>query len=160
MLEFVSSLKYYSKIWPRANLFSRISNMLGIASFPGSVETTKLNMYDIHSQFYFLWAFKQLQTKKEQIVDNTEGLSFIPKAELTSVIDDILFFLTPEKVKTFKGEMQSKTFQVEGRNQEGYDVDVFLNKIVEEFIEHRKGIIKALKSAFNKSYHTDRGKKK
>ena len=105
MLEFVSSLKYYSKIWPRANLFSKIANMLGIASFPGSVETTKLNMYDIHSQFYFIWAFKQLQTKKDSIIDNTEGLSFIPKNDLAVVIDDILFFLTPEKIKVFKGEM-------------------------------------------------------
>lgn len=61
MLEFVSSLKYYAKIWTRANLFSRLANLMGIASFPGSAETSKLNMYDIHTQFYFLWVFSKVQ---------------------------------------------------------------------------------------------------
>jgi len=94
MLEFVSSLKYYSKIWPRANIFSRICNLLGTSVLPGSVDSSKLNQYDIHTQTFFLWMYSELHKNEEDMTELPEGQTLVLKPIAISLfLDHFSFFL-------------------------------------------------------------------
>lgn len=160
LLEFISSLKYYSKIWPRANLFSKLSNMLGIASFPGTIESSKLNMYDIFTQIFVFWVFEKLLADQSKLNESSEGLTILGKREVLPLLDKLCFFAGSDRAAKIKLDItkESKGFNIDSKNVEGFDIDVLANKLVNEFIEERKNMMKQMRTRFSKNYHVDRGK--
>ena len=164
MLEFVSSLKYYSKIWPRANIFSRLSNLLGISVLPGSIDSSKLNQYDIHTQKFFLWMFKEIQKLSKEIVELSEGYSILPKKTATELFQKTLnFFLNQNETYRVKTslERESKMYRLEeeGRSVDGLDIDSLMNIMLHEFIEQRRKNMKVLRNQYSRNYNVEKGKK-
>lgn len=163
MLEFVSSLKYYSKIWPRANLFSKIANLLGVSVLPGSIDSSQLNQYDIHTQKFFLWMFKQIMKHQEEIKEVSEGQSVIHRRKAVSIFEEELgFFLNPkEKIRVKMSlEKESKQYKIDTGMVDGIDIDVMMNALVYEFVQQRKKRLKLLRISYGKNYKIERGKRK
>jgi hypothetical protein len=161
MLEFVASLKYYSKIWPRANIFSRLANLLGISVLPGSIDSSKLNQYDIHTQTFFLWMYKEIMKNKQEIHELSEGQTILPKKKAVEIFEQKLnFFLSTNESNRVKGnlERESKMYREENHSVDGIDIDFLMNVVLHEFVEKRKKKMRILKDHYSHNLTIDRGK--
>ena len=61
LIDFISSLKYYTKIWPRAKVFAKLSGML---QYSEPIETdANSHSWDIYMQEFFYFAYSWLNVK-------------------------------------------------------------------------------------------------
>ena len=61
LIEFISSLKYYTKIWPRAKVFAKLTGML---QYSEPIETdANSHSCDIYMQEFFYFAYSWLNVK-------------------------------------------------------------------------------------------------
>jgi len=75
VIEFLSSLKYYSRIWPRAKTMAQL---LGIIHF-GESSNTDANVHscDIYMQEFFFFVYSQIMKSKDALVEHNEEQTFI-----------------------------------------------------------------------------------
>lgn len=160
MLTFIASLKFYSKMWPRANLYAKLANIIGRAALPGTFKNTSLDDYDIYAQQYFFWVFKVLLNQKETIKDFSDGSIYISRYDAQNFINNTLYFLSSQEQAKFDSKAQKELKQIakpDTKPFEGIDADLLLTMILEEFIETRNKVLKTLKSKYFKQYEVDRG---
>lgn len=160
MLNFIASLKFYSKLWPRANTYGKLASVIGRAALPGTFKNTSIDEFDIFTQHYFIWTFKVLLTSKDQIKDFNDGSSYLTKADALSFSKTATFYLLAADQTKFDSKVQREIRSVTKPGQkafDGVDVDVLVALILEEFIECRFRIFKLLKSKYLKLFEVEKG---
>jgi hypothetical protein len=72
LLEFIAGLKYYVGFWPRAIIFARLCGIMGSIEKNGSSSNNcdlgwlGINDYDIYTQHFFFWVYKQIFSKSQE----------------------------------------------------------------------------------------------
>lgn len=161
MLAFVASLKYYSKMWPRAYLFSKLTSIIGRTGLPGSFKNSSLDEYDVFTQQYFLWLFKtQVSEHKENFKEYNDGTSYMLKQDAMNLVAEALYFLPAAEISRVEAKVSKEVKPISKpgvRPFDGVDSDFLFNLLVEEFVETRAKILKGLKVRYLKLYEIERG---
>ncbi len=160
MLTFIASLKFYSKLWPRAHTFSKLANIIGRAALPGTFKNTSIDEYDVFTQQYFIWLFRLLMSNKDYVKDFNDGTSFITKQNVQALTRSGLFFLPSTDLTKFETRLNKDIKQISkpgNKPFEGIDADVLLGVMLDEFIDSRNKIMKMLKNKYFKIYEVDKG---
>lgn len=137
-----------------------MSNLLGVSVLPGSIDSSQLNQYDIHTQKFFLWMYKRIKNYKEEIKEISEGQSVLKKQNALKIFEDELgFFMNNKEKIRVKGslEKESKQYKIDNSNIDGIDIDIMMNALVHEFVRHRKKRLKTLCNLYAKNYNVERG---
>jgi len=157
LLEFLVSLKYYSKVWSRATIFT---NLAGISSYiKGTLNEPNFSYdFDAYVQEYFFFIYSKISSENMHIFDHIEGQTFIPKEKLEELTKQTLFFYNDYDRKRFLGKIAKfqKKINPEDAN-ECMDVDKLLEALLDEYFEAKKKNFKTLAKNFSKFYETDHG---
>lgn len=90
MLEFLVSLKYYSKIWPRALMFAHLA---GIIQYKSSNVDPNFNYaFDLFTQNYFLYCYAKIVKYEKFLKEHLEGNTWLLKDKVEDIINDMLVF--------------------------------------------------------------------
>ena len=156
LLEFLVSLKYYSKVWSRATIFT---NLAGISSYiKGTNEPNLSYDFDAYVQEYFFFIYSKISSENMHIIDHAEGQTFMPKEKLEEFTKQTLFFYNELDRKKFLGKIAKfqKKINPEDAN-ECMDVDKLIEALIDEYFEAKKKNFKTLAKNFSKFYETDHG---
>jgi hypothetical protein len=101
LIEFISSLKYYTKIWPRAKVFAKLTGML---QYSEPIETdANAHSCDIFMQEFFYYAYMTFSDFRETEEGNTYVKLDYVEEELTP---KILFWLTENEINKWHHKMR------------------------------------------------------
>lgn len=152
------SLKYYSKIWPRALLFANLCN---IVPYTKPIQDNFPYVYDLFVQEYFFFCFTRINNESESIFElNDGGQSLLSKLKIEDLSKDLVFFYTDPDKKKFLSKINricKKVDVSEGETFEGVDIDKILEYSIDEFFEMKKRNFKNLSKKFSKLYENDNG---
>ena len=160
MLNFIASLKFYSKLWPRASTFGKLASIIGRAALPGTFKNTGIDEYDIFTQHYFIWCFKVLLSSKDLIKDFNDGSSYLARADALTFSKTATFYLMSSDQTKFDSKLQKEIRSVIKPGQktfDGVEVDMLLGLILEEFVDCRFRVFKLLKSKYLKLFEVEKG---
>ena len=152
LLEFLVSLKYYYKLWPRALLFA---NFLNISQYSKATPEPNFSYdFDIYLLEFFLNSFSKLMEISNAFEETQDGVTIISREKADTFINAIpLYGLEVRRVQTRLGKFTKK-----GDNDiEGIDVDRILECIVDEYFELRKKNLRTLAKSFGKAYEGEHG---
>lgn len=157
LFEFLISLKYYSKIWPRAILFANICNIIPYSK--GTQENFPYN-FDCFAQEYFFYCYLQLLKDNSAIVEHNDGQTYIKKEKSEDLLKNLVFFAGEPEKKRFSSKITKITKKIENESSESLeviDVDKILEFSIEEFFEAKKRNFKNLSKKFQKICETNNG---
>lgn len=159
MLEFIASLKYYARTWPRASLFSKLVNVLGVARVPGTFSDSVLNNFDSHTQDFFFRTFELVKTKLGKSENFSEIKTNIEKNTVLELIEHIFFFMDKDGTIRVKDRLRRSyiSYLKDGEAVEGVDLDLFFSISVDFFLEQRGVNLKKLRRYFSKYYTDEKG---
>lgn len=156
-MEFLVSLKYYSKIWPRATIFA---NLTGISQYIKGTGNESNFSYDFEAyvQEYFFFIFSKISSENIHIFDHADGQTLMGKEKLEEFVKQALFFENDFDKKRFL----NKTYKfVKKINQEDsleyIDIDKLLDALIDEYFEAKKRNFKILSKNFSKFFESDHG---
>jgi len=93
LIEFISSLKYYTKIWPRAKVFAKLTGML---QYSEPIETdSNGHSCDIFMQEFFYFTYSCFKEFRE----TDEGLTLIKCEVEEEITPKILFWMSENDLK-------------------------------------------------------------
>lgn len=158
LLEFLISLKYYAKIWPRALLFANLCNII---PYTKPIQENFPCVYDLFLQEYFLFCFSRVaNTENSFLLELNEGQTLLKRERLEDVAKDLVFFYPDAERRRFILKI-SKTIKkvdlAEGNSFEGSDVDKIFEYAIEEYFEMKRRNFKALSKKFAKFYENENG---
>lgn len=159
MLEFIVSLKYYSKIWPRAAIFSYMIHVCKYQNYNQRDTSFDYN-FDIYVQQYFLHMFGIFEKEKKFMMENQDGNLLVDKKRIDDISKDILFFSVDSQKKKLAAKMIRliKVIEIKPKHEfEGVDIDKMMEYALEEFLLFRKENFKAINKKFQKVYETVHG---
>lgn len=157
LFEFLISLKYYSKIWPRALLFANICNIIPYAK--GVQENFPYN-FDCFAQEYFFYCFLQIMKENSAIIEHNDGQTYIKKEKAEDLLRNLVFFAAEQEKKRFSSKLTKITKKIETETAESLeviDVDKILEYSIDEFFETKKRNFKNLSKKFQKMCETNNG---
>ena len=99
LIEFITSLKYYTKIWPRAKVFAKLAGML---QFSEPIETDSSNhSCDIFMQEFFYYAYSCLNVKgnSQDYKELDDGNTYLKCEIEEELTPKILFWLNENDMK-------------------------------------------------------------
>ena len=109
LMEFVASLKFFSRTWSRANIFSRLCCMMSPLSNGNQLENSLTNDYDIYTQHYFFWflkiVLKARRASPDIIFEGNDGVTWLTKRSTMHMGKEILFFLPQTYFFKFEQKM-------------------------------------------------------
>lgn len=158
LLEFLVSLKYYSKQSPRALLLANLCNIIPYAkplqeSFPYN--------FDLYTQEYFFYIFSKIIIgEASSIIEYNDTQTLLKNEKLDEISKTLLCFAPEIDQKRFLSKLTRLIKKVEcpnGEVFEGVDVDKIFDSSIEEFFESKKKKFKTLTKKFSKMYETDNG---
>lgn len=154
LLEFLVSLKYYVRIWPRAQIFASMANILGTSRGKDYQDALNVNEYDIYLQNYVLYAYEHTFSEANSLVEHSEGTTLIPKEKLEDIVHRVLIFEPELNRKRFWVNLQSQ-YQVIGegpeKDNEGIDADRVVLAFIEGYVEAKRRNLKAITKYYYKN---------
>ena len=157
LLEFLISLKYYAKIWPRALTFANLCNIIPYTKPPQ--ENFPYN-FDLYVQEYFFYCYSKVTGEKEFILEHGEGQTYLKKEKLEEITKNLVYFDSDIEKKKFLAKLNKycrKLDTTEGENIEAVDIDKLLEFSIDEYFEMKKRNFKSLSKKFSKTFETDNG---
>ena len=158
LLEFLISLKYYAKIWPRALLFANLCNII---PYTKPMQENFPCVYDLFLQEYFLFCFSRLvNTENAFLLELNEGQTLLKREKLEDVAKDLVFFYPDAEKRKFIFKISKTIKKVdlpEGNSFEGSDIDKIFEYAIEEYFEMKRRNFKALSKKFGKYYENENG---
>jgi len=112
LIEFISSLKYYTKIWPRAKVFAKLTGML---QYSEPIDTdASSHSWDIFMQefYYFAYSCFNIQNSKRPAEVNStdytenDGITYIKCEVEEELTPKILFWLGENDIKKWYHKMR------------------------------------------------------
>lgn len=152
LLEFLVSLKYYYKLWPRALL---LANFLNISQYSKATPEPNFSYdFDLYLLEFFLNSFAKLMEMSSAFEETQDGVTIISREKADIFINSIsLYGLEARRLQIRLGKFTKK-----GDNDiEGIDVDRILECIVDEYFELRKKNLRSLAKSFGKAYEGEHG---
>jgi|JI6StandDraft_1071083.scaffolds.fasta_scaffold02311_7 hypothetical protein len=152
MLEFVISLKYYSKFWPKAEMFAY---MLDIMRFQPSFELNESINYrfDLFAQNFFLAVFSRLNDG--EVVEWDDGATYAGFQRIKNVVRKLLFF-TDDLTRSRLFAKLEKSIRLKDK-KEYADYDFAFQLFIDEYFAGRKRNLSAISKAFSKLGETVQG---
>jgi len=158
LLEFLVSLKYYSKLWPRATIFTCLTGISTYIKMGSSAEPNFSYDFDAYVQEYFLFIYSKLSTEFMHIFDHPEGQSYMTREKLDDFVKQTLFFYNENDRRRFLSKLSKITKKINSEdNNEHVDVDKLLEALIDEYFEAKKKNFKILAKNFSKFYESDHG---
>lgn len=160
LLEFLVSLKYYSKMWPRAALFS---NFCGISAYLRPSASPEPNFsydFDAYLLEYFLHIFAKTSQESFGVLEQSDGQTVFPREKLEELVSHALFFNNEYERKKFIGKASTKFARKPTNSEDNgelLDLDRVLEGFIEEYFEARKRNFRVLAKNFAKFFETDHG---
>lgn len=160
LFEFLVSLKYYIKLWPRALMFANLCNITSTSKPQITPEPSMSSTYDVYVQNYFLFCFQRIYKEATFIVDSPDGFGFLLREKVDEVIKDCLFFMKDlDKSKLtdrIKKITQFYTDQKLGQ-AEFVDIDKLLAFFVDEYMDSKKKQFKQINNSMAKLFDNEQG---
>lgn len=152
LLEFLVSLKYYYKLWPRALL---LANFLNISQYSKAIPEPNFSYdFDIYLLEFFLNSFAKLMEMSNAFEETQDGVTIISREKADTFINSVpLYGLEVRRI-----QIRLAKFTKKGDNDiEGIDVDRILECIVDEYFELKKKNLRLLAKSFGKAYEGEHG---
>ncbi|CAI2376513.1 unnamed protein product [Moneuplotes crassus] len=165
LIEFISSLKYYTKIWPRAKVFAKLSGML---QYSEPVETdANSHSCDIYMQEFFYFAYSCFKEFRE----TDDGLTLIKCDLEEELTPKVLFWMGENDLKKWYHKIRKHVkrlpeevdkFEMRHPSQppieiEYVDVDQVLNGYLDEYMTKKQKNQKVLTKHFVKFFQEQEG---
>jgi len=152
MLEFVISLKYYCKFWPKAEMFAY---MLDIMRFQPSFELNETVMYrfDLYAQNFFLAVFARLNDG--EVVEWEDGATYVGFQRIKNVVRKMLFF-TDDLTRSRLFAKLEKTVRLRDK-KEYAEYDFAFQLFMDEYFAGRKRNLSTISKTFSKMSETVQG---
>lgn len=145
VLEFIISLKYYSKFWIKAETFCMLMDVM---KYVPSFEVAESNNYrlDYYSQNFFFQVYRQMRSF--DLVHDEDGTVYVPVKKVKKLIKVILFFSDEISRSRISAKVE-KDIRIFDR-VECTDFDHVILLFLEEYFASRKRISSALGKSFSK----------
>ena len=169
LIEFVSSLKYYTKIWPRAKVFAKLTGML---QYSEPVETdSNAHSCDIYLQEFFYFAYSCFKDFRE----TEDGISLIKYEVEEEMTPKILFWMSENDLKKWYHKIRrhvKRLSEETGKNEpkqpanmdlndsikvEYVDIDQVLSGYLDEYLAKKQKNQKQLTKHFVKFFQEQEG---
>ena len=136
LLEFIASIKYYSRVWARANIFAKLSNFLSNSSVTSSFKAKGLPDYDIFTQHYFFYAYELVYSKTDGIMEGADA-TWLVKTFVSDLNHKLFFFLNAQQLDKFERKVakEFRFFTKDTEAIESIDVDKYLMMVIDEYLE-------------------------
>lgn len=125
-LEFLSSLKYYSSVYPKAYVCALVCNL---------ISTRGKGQFNIYLQNYFLFVYSNMKELSEHFVHGEEVPTFVKYSLIEKFVGDSLPFLSSTKKNKFYWMLRSKCMPVTSKDDDiMIDVDYVCLLILREYL--------------------------
>lgn len=94
LIEFLSSLKYYMKIWVRAKIFANLSGLLQITNNFAQKTDANINSTDIYLQEFFFFAYSLFTKNKDGLNEVNEEQTYISVERESQVTNQVLYWMS------------------------------------------------------------------
>lgn len=145
MLEFVISLKYYAKFWPKAEMFAY---MLDIMRFQPSFELNETSAYrfDLYAQNFFLAVYARLADG--EVIEWEDGATYTSFQRIKVLVRRLLYF-TDDLTRSRLYAKLEKTVRLRDK-KEYADYDFAFQLFMDEYFAGRRRNLSAISKAFSK----------
>ena len=159
LLEFSVSLKYYIKSWQRATTFANVCNISNIKLDSNGVSPSTFPEFDIYAQNFFLFIYSKITADISSIYDHPDGNSYLLKEKVEDLTNEILAFEPEPNRKKFISNLSKyyRTFNDNGKDGEGVDVDKMFHLLLETYFEVKAKNTQVLTKHFYKQQNTGEG---
>lgn len=149
MLEFLSSLKYYSDKWPRAFLFAMVCNITHSLQSGG---------FDLYLQNYFLFMYTKLTVGRNKFLELDDGYTLVPNTLMNEIFPTIASFTTQQNRGTMVNEIMAatKTISKAEKHSAKYScIDTLMQICIREYKLEQKNteeqLLKSYKTSLDKN---------
>lgn len=154
LFEFLISLRYYSKSYPRATQFAYLANIL---HYPVPVgEHAYIYKYDVYAQMFYFYVLKRLLLEGSQIVEN-ESYTFLPKTAALELSNEILSQFTDQQKQKVNQKIMKQSAKLDQSSAEFFDLDKLMDLLMEEYFESKKRANKMIAKQFQKIFEQENG---
>jgi len=145
---FITSLKYYIVLWPRAKTFAQLAGFIKYSEINQKIEPGEETV-DIYLQDYFTSCLAVLNKDKSALVESKEGNTFIDIHHIEKVINHLMPWIDCEKDKNQVIMTIKKLGKCKDSN-ELFDLDITLSVLINEYQIMRNQLQKKLINMYNK----------
>lgn len=146
VLEFIISLKYYSKFWVKAETFCILMDVMKF--LPTFDQTDSYNYkIDYYVQNYFFQIYRLVSLFDQ--VENDDGVVYVETKKIKKVAKAILFFVDEIAMSRFMARLDKDNRVFE--KIEHVDLDYALFLFIEEYFSARRKMSSQLGRLFSKA---------
>lgn len=142
------------KLWPRAQIFASMCNIIGVGKAKDAQEAINVSEYDIYLQNFYLYAYERVFADPSQLVEHSEGTTWIPKQKVEDMVHSVLIFDTELNRKRVWVNLQQQ-YRVIGegpdKDNEGLDADRFMLALIDHYVEAKRKNLKAITRFYYKN---------
>jgi hypothetical protein len=151
LLEFIISLKYYSRYWPKAEMFCQLMDVMRYYPLFDNLDGFNYKM-DYNTQNFFFVVYRKIVTFKP-IED--EGATFVQVKNAKKLMKASLFFTD----EVNRSRLVSKIFKdVRVFEEEDYcDLDYVLSLMLDEYFAVKKRMCGILTRCFSRKFEDNQG---
>eukprot|EP00347_Sterkiella_histriomuscorum_P022955 403336507 len=171
LIEFITSLKYYMKIWTRAKVFANLAGMLQM----GDAMSTDASNHssDIYMQEFYYYSYSQYQRIRDQatnsgtgqtmsngLIEHNEESTYVSVEKEPLITRLVLFWMNQSEIARWNHKLKrfvKKIPDSQGNETEQLDLDLLLNMYLEEFVARKKKNQKTLTKMFVKQFQEQDG---
>jgi hypothetical protein len=150
LLEFLISLKYYSRHWLRAELFCQL---MGVIRYVPLFDAPEVPLsLDYNTQHYFFAVYRKLAATR-QIEE--EGAAYLPLRQAKKLMRASLFFSDEVSRSRLAAKLDKDLRVLEG--EEYCDFDFVLALILDEYLAAKRRICGVLSRCFSRRFEENQG---
>jgi hypothetical protein len=157
LFEFLVSLRYYAKTWPRAATFAV---QCGIAHHaPAVAHGAEGHIYrcDVYLQHYFMHSYAHLRERSAHFYE-ADGSTYLSRTHTIDLLSELLASFDEQvRNKVITKAERTATKKFEERPEPLFDIDRLLDLAVDEYFEAKRRLNRTLAKTFAKAFESDQG---
>ena len=158
IIDFITSLKYYAKLWPRAKMFACLCGML---KFGDTMETElSTSSCDIFVQEYYFYLLSLFYSDRTGWVESPDGVTYVRFDKEEEFSKAALDWMASSEAKKFTNKVRKyvKKMNEHGVGEIEYiDMDSLMSAYMDEFLLKKSKNKKVLTKGFVKYYQEQDG---
>lgn len=152
LLQFIISLKYYSKFWIRAETFCCLMDVMKFQPYSDPSESS-IYKFDHYAQIYFFSIYKY--TRKFKLIHDDDGTIYTEIENLRKLVRISLFFTEELSRSRILSKLQKQIRTI--KKVDCCDLDIVLQLILEEYFAVKKKNFALIDKSFSKFYEKNKG---
>ena len=152
LLEFIVSLKYYSRYWVRAEMFCQLMGVMRWIPVAPEPDPNYSYALDHNAQHFFFTVYRKIITFPQIYF---EGGTYVPLNSVKKLARACLFFADEYTRSRILAKLE-KDLRVEG-STDNCNFDLVLRLIVDEYLNSKKRISGQLNNAFSVKFEQNQG---